>query len=124
MFEKLVDWGAAALETASNQPLLPHAIIALNASENDIPQELWDVKSATKAILESMSRTVDQNATFKRYAEFWRRRNRTVENVKQLMLSYYSSVQVRSQKQGNFPSKNSNSTTDRSFASQKKADRH
>ena len=96
VFDRLVSWAAAALETASNQPVLPHCIIALNASENDIPEELWDVSTATNTIFESLdeSKVVNQNETFKKYAQFWRERQREVENVEQLMLSYYSSIQV------------------------------
>ena len=38
VFERLIEWAAAALETSSNQPVLPSAIIALNATEiNSIP---------------------------------------------------------------------------------------
>ena len=96
VFDRLVSWAAAALETASNQPVLPHCIIALNASENDIPEDLWDVPVATTKILESLaeSRVVNQNETFKKFAQFWRERQRQIENVEQLMLSYYSSIQV------------------------------
>ena len=79
---------------SSNQPVLPHAIIALNASENDIDPELWHISTATEKIFESLSGTVNQNATFKKYAQFWGERKRQVDNVKDLMLSYYSSVQV------------------------------
>jgi hypothetical protein len=43
VFEKLVDWAAAALEKSSNQPVLPHAIIVLNASENSTQPDLWDI---------------------------------------------------------------------------------
>lgn len=92
--EQLVDWAAAALELSSNQPVLPHAIIAFNASENNIEAELWKVNKATEKILDSLSSTVYHNATFKKYAQFWRERNRNVETVEQLMLCYYSSVQV------------------------------
>lgn len=80
VLERLVDWAAAALEKSSNQPVLPHAIIAFNASENDIPEELWDVEQATAALMESLSRTVYQNATFKKYAQFWRVRDRKAQN--------------------------------------------
>lgn len=79
VLERLVDWAAAALEKSSNQPVLPHAIIAFNASENDIPEELWDVEQATAALMESLSRTVYQNATFKKYAQFWRVRTRRMQ---------------------------------------------
>lgn len=94
VLERLVDWAQAALEKSSNQPVLPHAIIAFNASENDIPEELWDVDHATTALMESLSRTVFHNATFKKYAQFWRERDRQIESVEQLILSYYSSVRV------------------------------
>lgn len=94
VLERLVDWAQAALEKSSNQPVLPHAIIALNASENDIPEELWDVEHATKALMESLSRTIYHNATFKRYSQFWRERDRRIETVEQLVLSYYSSLRV------------------------------
>ncbi|CAI6249812.1 unnamed protein product [Periconia digitata] len=94
VFEQLVNWAAAALEMSSNQPVLPHAIIVLNASENDIDPQQWDPNFATEALLESISRTVFRNSTFKKYAQFWRERRKEIESVKQLMESYYSSIQV------------------------------
>ena len=101
MFEKLVNWAAAALEKSSNQPVLPHAVIVLNASENDIEKELWDISTATSRLLESFSRTVFQNATFKKYAQFWRERARPIESVQALLHSYYRSIRVvRIPKQG------------------------
>ena len=84
----------AALEKSSNQPVLPHAIIVLNASENDLDPALWDIGTSTSRLLENLSRTVFQNATFKKYAQFWRERNRPIETVEQLLRSYYRSVKV------------------------------
>ncbi|PVI00816.1 hypothetical protein DM02DRAFT_592134 [Periconia macrospinosa] len=94
VFEQLVNWAAAALEMSSNQPVLPHAIIVLNASENDIDTQQWDPSLATESLLESISRTVYRNPTFKKYAQFWRERKKHIESVRQLMESYYSSIQV------------------------------
>ena len=90
VLERLVDWAAAALEKSSNQPVLPHAIIAFNASENDIPEELWDVEQATAALMESLSRTVYQNATFKKYAQFWRVCDRQLNLIR--CLRYYADL--------------------------------
>ena len=94
MFEILIEWAAAALEKSSNQPVLPHAIIVLNASEYDIDPELWSTRNATVQMLESMSKTVNNRATFKKYAQFWRDRQRPIETIEQLIRSYYSSVRV------------------------------
>lgn len=65
VLKHLVEWAAAALEKASIQPVLPHVIIALNASKNSIDETLWDPKVATLAVLDSISRTVNRNNTFK-----------------------------------------------------------
>lgn len=94
VFEKLVEWAAAALEKSSNQPALPHAIVVLNASDNDIDEDLWDVEVATKTLLQNLSKTVLQNVVFKKRAQFWRERDREIETVEQLLLSYYDSVKV------------------------------
>jgi hypothetical protein len=94
VFEKLVDWAAAALEKSSNQPVLPHAIIVLNASENSTEPHLWDPEIATNTLLQSLSGTVFKNDKFKKYAAFWRERQRQVDTVEELLKSYYSSVKV------------------------------
>lgn len=104
VLEHLVNWADAALETSSNQPVLPHVIIALNASENNIDEQLWDPEFATSDVLESLSRTVFKNTTFKKYAQFWRERKRQIETVLQLIRSYYSSIKVRSLPQYMTPS--------------------
>ena len=94
VFEKLILWAAAALEKSSNQPVLPHAVIVLNAEKNDIDFELWDINVATEKVLQSLSETVVQNSTFKKYTLFWRERSRTIKTVEELLLSYYSSIRV------------------------------
>ncbi|KAI4204204.1 MAG: hypothetical protein LQ350_001395 [Teloschistes chrysophthalmus] len=94
VLEKLITWAAAALEKSSNQPVLPHAIVVLNASENDIDPALWDVDTATEKLLHSLSETILQNAAFKKYALFWKERSRNIKTVEDLLLSYYSSFRV------------------------------
>ncbi|GAW26646.1 putative lysophospholipase-like protein [Rosellinia necatrix] len=94
VFERLVKWAAAAIETSSNQPVLPHAIIALNASENDSDVTQWDVPHSTESILFDLQNTVNRNETFKKWAQFWRERGRTIETLLHLILCYYSSIQI------------------------------
>jgi hypothetical protein len=90
-----LDWAAAALETASNRPLLPHVIVVMNASDNNIPEKQWSVEHSTTSTFNDLKEDVmERNETFIKYAKFWLERNRPVNSVEQLMLSYYSSVQV------------------------------
>jgi len=94
VFERLITWAAAAIETSSNQPVLPHAIIALNASEHNIDERLWDVGANTTDILNDLSKTINRNETFKKYAQFWKEKGKPVDTLEQLVLCYYSSIQV------------------------------
>lgn len=91
---RLVKWAAAALEGSSNQPVLPHAIIALNASETHLPDDAWDVEKATRDLMENLSHVVSSNPEFQRYAKFWNNRGRRIDTLEQLILSYYSSIKV------------------------------
>ena len=45
VFTLLLEWASAALESASNQPVLPAAIIALNATEINVDPLQWVVSS-------------------------------------------------------------------------------
>lgn len=96
VFERLVQWAAAAIETSSNQPVLPHAIIALNASEHDLDDNRWDVLDSTESILHDLGQTVNYNVTFKKLAQFWRERGKAINSLVDLILCYYSSIQASS----------------------------
>lgn len=96
VFERLLEWAVAALEMSSNQPVLPHAIIVLNASSNDIEPSLWNSQNATDTIFENLRGTLNRNSVFKRQVQVWRERGRDIGSLQQLMLSYYSSIRVSS----------------------------
>ncbi|KAI1367159.1 hypothetical protein F5Y08DRAFT_350010 [Xylaria arbuscula] len=94
VFERLVQWAVAAIETSSNQPVLPHAIIALNASEHDVDDKRWDVLNTTDSILNDLGHTVNHNVTFMKWAQFWRERGKAINTLVDLILCYYSSIQI------------------------------
>jgi hypothetical protein len=92
--EELIEWASAALETSFNQPMLPCAIIALNASETSRDSDLWDIDIATTRLLETLSSTVHQNANFKRHAQTWAKKGRKIESVEDLVRTYYRNIRV------------------------------
>lgn len=94
VFEHLVDWAHAALEKSSNQPTLPHAIIAFNASDNSLQDKEWDVDVATVKVMTEVSKAFLQNATFKKLARHWNEQGREVESIEQLIWIYYKSLKV------------------------------
>lgn len=94
VLERLLEWGSVAIETTYNQPILPYGIIALNATENDVDPQLWDVDISTKTLFDSLTGVVDKNVEFSKYAELWRNRGKTITTVSDLMSCYYSVVKV------------------------------
>ena len=71
VFEQLIHWATNAIETSSNQPILPHAIIVLNASEHDNHEGFWDSGLNTEEILASVSKVLDTNERLSVWADSW-----------------------------------------------------
>ncbi|KAF2122021.1 hypothetical protein BDV96DRAFT_640090 [Lophiotrema nucula] len=94
VLERLLDWGSVAIETTYNQPILPYAILALNATENEVESQLWDVQISTKSLLDSLAHIVNKNVVFSTYAELWRKRGKKIDTVEDLMMCYYSAFRV------------------------------
>ena len=68
--------------------------MVLNACENNIDENLWDCDRATSQLFESLSRTISQNVTFRKYREFWQARERSIDSVAHLLYTFYASVKV------------------------------
>lgn len=94
VIEQLLRWAADALETSSNQPVLPHAIIVLNAHDSNSDPALWEANESTIQFLESVGRALHQNHNIRKFAEFWRQKGRQIETIEMLLLSYYASIRV------------------------------
>ena len=92
--EQLITWAQAALEKSTNQPVLPHLIIALNATENGIQPQQWEVDFATDSLMRTVTQAMSTKPSFKRYIDFWRERRRNIRNAQELLCSYYSSVRI------------------------------
>jgi len=94
VIDQLIQWAAAANETPSNQSVPPHAIIVLNVSDHGTDPKLWDVDNSTAALLDSVSRAVQQNHHFRKHADFWREKKRNIGSIQDLLSAYYSSSRV------------------------------
>lgn len=94
VLEQLVKWAQAALEMSSNQPILPHAILILNASQNDLGPSEWDIQAATSKLMSSLSEVMLNNETFVEASRLWRNNGRSIDTMEKLMSAYYSSFRV------------------------------
>jgi len=94
---RLVDWAAEVLNCATNQPRLPHAIIALNACDRRTDPRQWDVNVATETLLGSVSTTLPSSAETERLSRLmkhWNRAEKPVRSLRDLLECYYSSIRV------------------------------
>lgn len=88
--QQLITWADAVIQTSSNQPVLPHAIIVLNASDSK-DGRLWDADASTTSLLNNVKVAVNENPTLKKYAAKWGYR---IDSAQSLLLSCYSSIRV------------------------------
>ncbi|KAF2735206.1 hypothetical protein EJ04DRAFT_576300 [Polyplosphaeria fusca] len=94
---KLFEWASASLEASTNQGTLPHAIIALNFTDTRINPDLWNVRDATRALLEAnehLLNPVHGTSNIMKLADKWRRKKRRIRNIEDLLCCYYASFQV------------------------------
>jgi hypothetical protein len=90
----LLDWAKIVSETSSNQPTLPHAIIALNASANHIDSSRWNVSVSTQWLMKEVQPALEQNPDLQRYVRIWKEKGLEITSVEMLLSRYYSSFKV------------------------------
>lgn len=91
---KLLKWGAASIDKSLNQPVLPHAVIVLNATEPNIDEKEWDVEVATQMLMSDIQGAVLREPVVQDYVQQWRKQGKHVSTTKELLECYYASVSV------------------------------
>lgn len=94
VLDRLISWAAACLEKSLNQPALPHAIIASNFTDVSINPGQWDTGRATKKLMSDFEDVISRVEKFRYLADFWTRRGKIINTVRDLLHCYYSSVTV------------------------------
>lgn len=94
VLDRLISWAAACLEKSLNQPALPHAIIASNFTDVSIDPHQWNTGTATRKLMSGFEDVIARVEKFKVLADFWKRRGKIINTVRDLLRCYYSSVTV------------------------------
>jgi hypothetical protein len=94
VLHKLIKWGAASIDKSINQPVLPHAIIVLNATDTNVDEKEWDIAKATQMLLSDISDAIQREPVLRQYAQTWHQRGRRVTTTKDLLECYYASINV------------------------------
>jgi hypothetical protein len=94
VLSKLLSWAHAVVEKSTNQPVLPHAIIALNATDPGVDPRKWDVDFATENLMDTVAGAVGRDVSYREYSEYWNSHGKSVETMRDLLGCYYSSIRV------------------------------
>jgi hypothetical protein len=90
----MLKWASSSIEGVVGQPAKPHIIIVSNFTDPGINVAGWDSRSATRNLLDTYASAINVNPDVKRHAEYWKSVGRPVKSTEDLILCYYSSVQV------------------------------
>ncbi|PSN59126.1 hypothetical protein BS50DRAFT_594903 [Corynespora cassiicola Philippines] len=90
----LITWAASSLEKSVNQPTLPHAVIALNATDLKVDQREWDPEYATRTLMNTVSRAIHRDPVYKYLRDQWQDRGKNIHTMQDLLECYYSSITV------------------------------
>jgi hypothetical protein len=82
------------VEKSLNQPILPHAIVVLNAVDVGVGEDRWTVKDATASFLNDVSGILDSDPLLKELARNRGTETDPVRSAARLLQCYYKSVSV------------------------------
>lgn len=69
-------------------------IIAINKCEPATPDAQWEPSNATATLLQAANSQIRRNITFAKYANIWTNSGIEIDDMKELLRRYYSSVNV------------------------------
>lgn len=94
VLQRLIEWAYSSIDKSINQPSLPHIVIVLNATENAINEEQWDLKIATERLLEDYKDSVFQVQKLQNIVASLKTIGKNISSTKDLLEYYYSSITV------------------------------
>lgn len=90
----LIKWASASFEKSVGQPALPHAVIALNATDTKVGQQEWDPKYTTELLMSNVAGAIGRDPEYSALQAYWVGRGRRIRTMKDLLECYYSSITV------------------------------
>ena len=92
--EDLLKWADKNYKGSTNLPSKPHVVIAINKCESATPSDQWNTSNATAHLLSTTNSQIRKNVIFAKYAKIWESRALEIEDMRDLLKCYYSSVNV------------------------------
>ncbi|KAI5782162.1 acyl transferase/acyl hydrolase/lysophospholipase [Pyronema domesticum] len=93
---RLIRWAHAVFQTSVNQPLLPYAIIIINALEDKVQPSgnwWWD-EDPTESQLNKHINSFKDDPILEGLAKQWRDRGKTIDTLTDLINCYYCGIKI------------------------------
>jgi hypothetical protein len=90
----LISWASSSHEKSVNQPTLPHAVIALNATDPKVNEQEWETDYATDMLMSNVANAIDRDPRYGELKNFWIGQGFRIRTIKDLLERYYSSITV------------------------------
>lgn len=94
VLDRLLRWGAASIDKSLNQPVLPHAVIILNATDASVDEREWDIAAATQMLMSDIQGAIHREPALQEHVRTWRRRGKEIRTTRELIECYYGSIHV------------------------------
>ncbi|KAF8244620.1 hypothetical protein K440DRAFT_488644, partial [Wilcoxina mikolae CBS 423.85] len=93
VMSRLIGWADQALQKSINQPMLPYAIIVINALETVHNSEWWS-DTLTTSQLSKHAGSILTDPVLSRLVVEWGKRGKTITTLHELILCYYSGIRI------------------------------
>lgn len=95
VISKLIRWADKVFQQSVNQPVLPYAVIVVNALEvSDITSSWWDIDATTGDQLKKRADCIRNDPFMMKCVEKWRNLGKTINNLEELLMCYYSGIKI------------------------------
>jgi hypothetical protein len=90
----MLKWAYSSIEGVLGQPVKPHVIIVSNFTDPSINSPGWDVRTATRSLFDTYATAIHDNIDIRSHVQYWEGADIDVKSTYDLLLRYYSSVDV------------------------------
>ncbi|KAL9031078.1 MAG: hypothetical protein Q9196_000868 [Gyalolechia fulgens] len=80
--------------SSTNQSVLPHVIVVLNKSDDQLGEKDFDVDATTQKLLSDADQSLVVNASIQRHVRYWRSQGRDIRTARDLLACFYCTVNV------------------------------
>ncbi|KAL6917194.1 hypothetical protein FSST1_008689 [Fusarium sambucinum] len=92
---QLAQWGHSATVQAYNKPVLPGVIIGLINRDGQVDPQNYDLETAKISFFNKSSlKDIARDPKLHKYVEYWEENGQTIATAEELLLCYYSSIDV------------------------------